>query len=330
MNKLTTFVALVSLLFCGQIMTAQATEPIHDSIYLLVGTGMASNGGGKLNVKDTGQLALEFARKDGIYFRFLYDNEGHPRRVGHRDGFAGMLIVPFYKEGKVTIEAGLGPYFSMNTVGDGMTQRNQKATGEMYSLSVKYTIMQNTSLLLHFNETNVSGQFSTQKILLGVGYSLPYRNQGLQSPGTDMQLSTDKKSQISLWFGPSKTTRSKTRHPYGLQIEILKDLPETNGAALSMSAISEGNSTLSNRNGAATQVWYRTPPSNYVFSVGLGPYLAYENNRDDKGWKVLVLTTLRMTAKINNSWSTGAQFSRAASFYDKDQDMFMATVIKAF
>ena len=301
-------------------------------VYGSVGSGNASNGGGRIELENTMQFGINIPYEAGTSIKVLYDNEGHPANVGHRDGFAGLFVIPLplsaYGINGYDLSWAIGPYFSMNTFDfQGNDQKNEKKLGFKTQFFLKHPIGNGVSMVLSLDVNSVHSSFTSERFMLGLAYNFfPSKNDNNVSVGS--QGSGDAKNQVSIWFGPSRTTRSGEKMDLGFQVEFLHPFVQTSNA-FSVSAISEGKSNLSERNGVAAQWWYNVRSTQgLTFSGGIGPYIAYEHNPESSGLKGLAIITMRVSNEVGKNFDIGAQFSRVVSLCDKDKDMLMFSLSK--
>jgi hypothetical protein len=296
--------------------------------YIGGGLGIVNPGG------DTGPRYIQICFSEHLTPRLslgcTYINEGHPdlNEAGHRDGFALMGLYEIPVLNKLRLEAGVGPYFNMNTTwrGNNFEQEfNDKGIGLLATLALIYPISDSgLNIRAQINEVIMPGSFSTTALLLGVGTELGGKL-------NDRQFSKGQNGNyaINVLAGPCQTTRAGKVYNFGGKIELQRKISDR--FAWSVSGISEGDSGVSSRKGFAGQGWFVTPKLGRLeFSAGLGPYGAQESNEDDKGIKILGLATMRAKIDIAKGYYGLAEFNRAISTYDKDEDMFLFGVGKKF
>ena len=91
--------------------------------------------------------------------------------------------------------------------------------------------------------------------------------------------------------------------------------------------LSEGDTTLQRRTGIPLQFWWSSEPSHVTFSAGVGPYLAYDGVRTENKVNLLGIFSIRVTYKFmetrKHQFEAGFMYTRVASFYNRDEDIFM-------
>lgn len=257
---------------------------------------------------------------------FAYVNDGHLLN-NHRDGLVAQLWYVRPLGDDFEVQLGIGPYASMNNTNNANGVRvNQFEMGLFSSVALKWRFSDNGWYLRsQFNNTWVPGSFNSNALLFGAGRDFTSTDD-LDSP---LRL----RASVSVWGGSSRTTQIGTQQSgaaYMLQAQYLIESPNRwwDPAAYSVGFLSEGNTVLAHRTGIPIQVWWTTPPARRVtFGFGVGPYLAQDGARDENKLNLLGILSLRATYQM---WATnrhaveaGFMYTRVASFYNRDQDIFM-------
>jgi len=289
--------------------------------YFLLGPGTANPGG---DTKYYFRIGMRERIVENIWAGVEYLNEGHPEKVGHRDGFAVPLwyFIPIGKENKFRIEIGAAPYFNMNTVAskdDPTKEKNDKDIGLLLSLGASYKINSKVNAMVQANEIVMSG-FNSFAITAGLGLNLDET-----SYGKKFSEEKEKLYSLSVLGGPSVTTRGDAETSTSYKINLRRDIPEiSKRLALSLAGISEGDSGLSSRKGVAGQVWFIAPKISWLeLSAGIGPYFAREENPEIGGNEVLVNMSIDARAMLTDSIYAEFMFDRVVSRKDVDQDLFL-------
>lgn len=289
----------------------------ESSAFVIYGNGEASNGG---DIKWRGaQIGATHDISEHAAFGAIYYNEGHPEN-NHRDGYA---LVAWYRQSltqNLTAEVGTGPYYSMNTTNINGIQFNDKNLGALVALAIRYRLEgSNVYLRAQYNHVVAPGSFSTNTFLVGVQADM----------GTTQKSSTPSDVVWSLWVGPSHTTQSDASVATGYQLELQKRITEN--INYSVSAISEGNTILSNRKGVMGQIWYNTATRDgWRVDFGAGPYIAHDTGEGGNENKVLAVVSVRLNKEITKSTKVGVTFHRVVSGNSRDQDIFMIGVQSQF
>lgn len=258
---------------------------------------------------------------------FAYNNDGHLTN-NHRDGLVaqGWYTRALDDANRFELQLGTGPYFSMNNTNDANGVRlNEFKLGLLSSAALKWSPFGNGWYLrLQYNSTWVPGSFNSNALLLGAGRDFTTKD--------DPTDSSPIRADISAWGGTSRTTQLGTQErgaAYQLEAQYhLKD-PEHlwDVAAWSVGFLSEGDTLLAHRTGIPVQTWWTSPFAHVNFSFGIGPYLAYDGARTENKTNLMGILSLRATYKVmethRHAVELGFMYTRVASFYNRDQDIFM-------
>ena len=286
--------------------------------YFIYGNGVASNGGGSVNWRDF-QIGVKENVSGNFSVGLVHHNEGHPAGVGHRDGFAALAWYDQPLTDHLRVEAGAGPYFSMNTVVADGQQLDQKKLGLLTAMAFVYRLTNSgLSARAQYNYVKMPGSFDTQTIMVGL-------NQDLGGDRTEGESADEdsSKNNVSVWGGSAITNRDGQKGHLGYQAEFQH--AQNDAVRYSASVIDEGNSTMTNRVGVAGQVWYVAPAAGrFTASVGAGPYVADEREPANHGVKLLGVISLRVEGAVTPKTSCGVRMNRIVSGYNEDEDMFMA------
>jgi hypothetical protein len=300
---------------------AQPLLATDGSVYGMGGVGRTSKG------ESTGKQGGAFGFRQDLTkntdLDFLYYNEGTPDN-NHRDGFATM---GWYKKpltSQLSVQAGAGPYYSMNTTTINGEERNEKKLGALVGLAVLYNIYGTRFYMTsRYTHAAVPGSVDTDTIFVGGGYYFQGDKNEVPENWADPEFD------INVMGGNSKTTRANTDMARGFQVEVRK--LATKNVAYSVSIIHEGDSGVTDRTGVAAQVWYVMPTADdkWTFSVGAGPYIAKDARNDGKA-QLMAATSMEVARKITKTSKISLRFTRAISGNDKDQDMFFVGIQKKF
>lgn len=315
----------LALALAPRVALAQASSPAsparggHASV--IVGSGSSSEGG------SMGARALQLAFGQDITDRVRCDasyiNEGHPRN-NHRDGFSVACWRTQPVTPAVRLEAGAGPYFSMNTTTPaGGTQINDKRLGLVMSAAVIYRIRgADMHLRAQYNHVVMPGAPSSDAIMVGLGTDFD---------GTRPVLTAaDGTTEVGIWAGAAQVTEGSSKPGVGSQFEARRHV--SHAIAYSVSAISEAQDDGAlHRAGVAFQAWWGRPTGEkWKLSIGAGPVLARDRNLAGDRDKVLGLLSVEAAHEIAPRITASIRFNRIVSSYDKDADQFMVGISRSF
>jgi len=306
----------VFLLFCIASSTAQAFEE-DTSIFCgrLKGTNY------KHAVTFTCGVNLSYGLTDWFSVNGVYLNEGHPENH-HRDGFAVQPTL--YKDfNNWRVQLSAGPYYSMDTTrqADGSVL-NDKHLGVLSSVALKWHPSQeNWYVGMGYNNVWMPNKLNTNSVVLLVGTDM-------QQDAGNADTGNGSKVNVGLWVGPGDTTNPGTKVKTAGQLEFA--LPLKDQFSYSIAALYEGNTTLADRKGVMAQVWYKGTFNHWTLSAGAGPYLERDSLRDKTATNLLAVASVRATYKLTKRTDVGLNFNRVISFYNKDADIIMLGIQRAF
>lgn len=283
----------------------------------MIGSGRASEGGhmrGRAMQLSFGQNVADRVRCDATYI-----NEGHPTNQ-HRDGFAATCWWMQPLSSAIRMEAGFGPYFSMNTTTPaGGSQINDKRLGLVASAALLYRYgAADTFIRLQYNRAAMPGAPSSDAIMLGLGTDLGGKN--------GMTMAGGGATELGLWGGAARTATGDS--PPGLAGQAEARRFVSAALAYSVGAVSEARTNgVLNRHGVALQAWWvRSAGERWRLAAGAGPLFARDSNLTGEGDKVLGLISLEAAREIVPGTTLSLRFARVASSYDKDADLFLLGV----
>jgi len=247
-----------------------------------------------------------------------YNNEGH-LPDNHRDGLAAQAWYVQSLSRDFEVQLGTGPYLSMNnTTVDGVRE-NDFEVGLLTSAALKWHPAASPWYLrAQYNNAWVPRSFNSKAVLLGLGRDFSFTD----DPNNSKLLDAD----VSVWLGSSRTTQIGTQETaIGYEVEAKFRARET--FSYSVAFLSEGDTNLVNRRGVVAQVWLGADLSERLaVSGGIGPYLAYDGDHAGKVG-VLGIASARVTLVLlktqQHRYEAGLMYTRVASFYNRDQDIFM-------
>jgi hypothetical protein len=282
---------------------------------------------GKLRVNDTGEKTFTGAAtythplSDYLAGSVSYINEGHPDSH-HRDGFAAQfwLRTPVNQYG-LSFGAGAGKYYTFDTTYlDNGDYTNDHNWASIYSLQATYQYPGSR----WYNQVQLNriaprgSKDTTTSLMVGVGYRFDgVRGDKLHLDGP----TTDEALTLMAGLGISNSTHSEnsatTAIEYRRAVGRYVDWTVT--------AINEGNSKATRRNGVATQLWMiRSLNPKVELGVGVGPYFTAkvpdaEGARTHKGGLVSVGGRYHFARRI----VAEATFNRVVTDYHRDADMLL-------
>lgn len=312
---------------CGVTAQAAPVAPSENVDFFIVGGTLRGLGETTFNL-GSGFIYKPSESHWGL--GFAYNNDGHLTN-NHRDGLAaqGWYNLALDDAEKFKLQLGTGPYFSMNNTNDASGVRlNEFKVGLLSSVALKWSPFGNGWYLrLQYNNTWVPGSFDSNAVLVGAG-----RDFETKGEPTD---SSPIRGDISAWGGSSRTTQIGTQESaaaYQLEAQYHLEDPKHwwTVSAWSVGLLSEGDTLLAHRTGIPVQLWWTSPFAHVNFAFGAGPYLAYDGARTENQTNLMGILSLRATYKVmetqGHAVEAGFMYTRVASFYNRDQDIFMLGV----
>jgi hypothetical protein len=253
-----------------------------------------------------------------------YINEGHPTDH-HRDGVAGQVWVRTgYNRPGWTFGAGAGQYYYFDTTelhSDGPTKyTNDHGWAAIYSLQATYHYPDSRWYnQVQINRIAPSGKDTSTSLVFGVGYQFNgVKGDKLHKEGTEV---TDES--VTVMGGQGITNSLNSERSRIAAIEYRRAVGRY--VDWTVTAIKEGNTPQSKRNGVATQLWLiRSLTPTVELGMGAGFYFNdkvpdAEGQRSHKAGLVSIGGRYHMTRRV----VAEATWNRVVSDYHRDADLFL-------
>lgn len=281
-------------------------------------------------------VTLSYGITDWFAINGVYLNEGHPQNH-HRDGFA--IQPSLYKDFNMwRVQLSAGPYYTMDTtqLADG-TVLNDKHLGVLSSLALKWHPTQvNWYVGIGYNNVWMPNKLNSNSEVLFLGTDMSREG----GSGNEARANASK-TKVSIWIGPGNTTNSGSKIKTAGQIEINMGAPiqlpyehpllSADHFSYSLAALYEGNTLLTDRKGVMAQLWYNGHfGDKWTLSGGTGPYLERDALRDKRTSNLAVVGSVRATHQLTRATAVGLNFNRVISFYNRDADIFLLGLQRAF
>lgn len=252
-----------------------------------------------------------------------YLNEGHPTDH-HRDGVAGQVwLRSGYNNPGWTFGAGAGQYYYFDTTelhsASGTRYTNDHGWAAIYSLQATYHYPDSRWYnQVQINRIAPSGKDSTTALMLGVGYQfngVKGDKLHLEGPTTDEALTLMAGQGISNSLDSERATIAalEYRRAVGRYLDW------------TVTAISEGHTAQSKRNGVATQLWLiRSLNQKVELGMGAGPYFNLkvpdaDGQRSHKAGLVSIGGRYHLAKRI----VAQASWNRVVTDYHRDADLLL-------
>ncbi len=272
----------------------------------------------------TGGVAYAHPLNDYLGFSLSYWNEGHPTDH-HRDGVAGQVWVRSGpNEPGWSFGAGAGQYYYFDTTelhSTGATKyTNDHGWAALYSLQATYHYQNsrwyNQVQLNHISPS--SGKDATNSLVFGVGYQFG----GVKGDKLHLEEAATDES-ITLMAGQGITNSLDSERATIAALEYRRAVGRY--VDWTVTAINEGNTAQSKRNGVATQLWLiRSVSQKVEIGTGAGFYFNgkvpdAEGQRSHKAGLISIGARYHLTKRIVGE----ATWNRVVSDYHRDADLFL-------
>jgi len=252
-----------------------------------------------------------------------YLNEGHPTDH-HRDGVAGQLwIRTGYNQPGWTFGAGAGQYYYFDTTElhhpVGTQYTNDHGWAAIYSLQATYHYPDSRWYnQVQLNRISPAGKDATTALMLGVGYQF----NGVKGDKLHVQgASADEAVTIMAGQGINNSLDSERATIAAIEYRraVSRYIDWT------VTAINEGNTAQSKRNGIATQLWLiRSLNEKVELGMGAGPYFTAkvpdaEGQRSHKAGLVSIAGRYHLAKRV----VAEAAWNRVVTDYHRDADLLL-------
>ncbi|NYE61182.1 hypothetical protein FHW58_002334 [Duganella sp. 1224] len=272
----------------------------------------------------TGAVSFTNPVNDHLALSLSYLNEGHPTDH-HRDGVAAQVwLRTGYNQPGWTFGAGAGQYYYFDTTelhSDGPTKyTNDHGWAGIYSVQATYHYPDSRWYnQVQINRIAPSGKDATTSLVFGVGYQF----NGVKGDKLHKEdAATDEA--ITVMAGQGITNSLDSERARIAAIEYRRAVGRY--VDWTVTAINEGNTPQSKRNGVATQLWLiRSLSQTVEIGMGAGFYFnakvpEAEGQRSHKAGLVSIGGRYHLTRRV----VAEATWNRVVSDYHRDADLFLA------
>lgn len=260
---------------------------------------------------------------DYLALSLSYLNEGHPTDH-HRDGIAGQIwLRTGYNKPGWTFGAGAGQYYYFDTTelhSDGPTKyTNDHGWAAIYSLQATYHYPDSRWYnQVQINRISPTGKDSTTSLVLGVGYQFNgVKGDKLHKEGS----ATDEA--VTFMAGQGITNSLDSERATIAAVEYRRAVGRY--VDWTVTAINEGNTPQSKRNGVATQLWLiRSLNQKVELGMGAGPYFNVkvpdaEGQRSHKAGLISIGGRYHLAKRV----VAQASWNRVVTDYHRDADLLL-------
>jgi hypothetical protein len=256
-------------------------------------------------------------------------NEGHladdipNSSSNHRDGF-GIAFGARRVVDDVILQLNVGPYFAMNTVTVNGIQYDRKEHGYLVAaLFEKDLNNRGLKFRMELDHTMMFGTYSGHKTFDGTTLQIGLAQSIRQMPSSGVAKLPS--AQWTVLYGRTKTNSNSGGFAQDIQIKRTQEIDNRyQGITYSVSAIAEGNTGATNRNGAGLQLGYEIiSVKDFRTGAEVGTFAAHDTISGTNSINGLI--TIFVEKHISENYIVRAQFERVVSGEGpaKDADHFM-------
>ena len=269
------------------------------------------------------------------YATFTWLNEGHVTNH-HRDGHSAQLWYRWLTASRtLTLAAGLGPYRYYDTTAPSGNMADESTDehgyGVMYSAAARWYFRHPWVAELRYNYVHTSENISTDTLLLGFGYEFdPSSRPGPAVPAASYGFADPERNEVTVAVG--KSVLNNFHSPEGAAWTLEYRHRFTPFIDVAATAIDEGDNGVIKRHGLALSATLTREFLEHRASVGLGlgPYLARDENQSGSETHVLGLLTMVAAWRWSERWSTRAFWYRTVTDTGTDTDVVTVGMGYAF
>jgi hypothetical protein len=257
-----------------------------------------------------------------------YLNEGH-FKGHHRDGYTAQLWTRAeLLDYRLTIAAGLGPYFYLDTTTNGVPGGFTDNHGWKAMASAAATWHLENNLLLELRSNWVKGPsgFDTVSALAGIGYHFEPTLESLDSKKAAREQQMP--NEITLLMGQTIVNSFDSQKSLAAGIEYRRHL--SRHLDWTVGGIYEGDNRLVRRDGVMTQLWVTQELIDDTLNVGAGAgaYInlgRYHNPFQGPGANRLFSGIIALTGsyRFTPHWAMRATWNRVVTSYERDTDVIL-------
>lgn len=309
---------------------AMASSVQAQEIYLFAGAQQTVH-------KEEGSYAFGFEYAHNLSEHFVasyeYLNEGHVTD-NHRDGVSGQLWFRLLSPSRrLDFAIGGGPYRYYDTTTDQSSGQTVDAHGwgALFSAAVHWYPKAPWIVQLRYNRAQVGSSFSTDSVLLGIGWQLDAAKAPgpIMPPGRD-GFSSSARNEIAGFIG--KTIVNNFQSPEGAawMVEYRHNLSPY--LDITGSIIDEGDAKAVKRQGLAGQLWLARSflDQRATVAIGAGPYVARDQDQIDHRTHVLGLGTTTLSYQFASEWLVRVSWHRTLTSYSRDTDVLLVGLGRRF
>jgi len=317
------------------LLLALLAKPVSaQDIYGLGGFAQGFGSGGS---SYSWQLEYRQALNEFLAASVSYLNEGHISSH-HRDGhtaqlWAGTLLA----DGKLSLSAGIGPYFYYDTVpaSQGVLYANDHGWGLNSSLAATWHTDSRWQLQMRTNWIESDSPHDTISVLFGVGYRLDSPKEVSRSAATDTQVPQGRSNELVAYLGRTIVNSFDSEHSVAVGVEYRRQLSEYLEGSVGW--LHEGDTRLVRRDGLTSEIWAMRSffDDGLVLGIGGGLYFnlgSYHHVIEPNNTRKTVSGIVSLTGayRIVPEWELRTVWHRIVTNYDRDTDVLLGGIAYRF
>ena len=305
------------------VVLATASAAHAQEIYIFAGAQRTVHQG-----EGSYAYGFEYAHNLSEHFVLSYDylNEGHVTD-NHRDGVSGQIWFRLLSPSrKLDFALGSGPYryYDTTTAQSSGQTIDAHGWGGLFSAAVHWYPKSPWIVQLRYNRAQVGSSFSTDSVLLGIGWQLDAASRpGPVVPPASYGFASPDRNEIDGFIG--KTVVNNFQSPEGAawMVEYRRNLSPY--VDITGSILDEGDAKAIKRQGVAGQLWLTRTFFDQRASVGIGagPYFARDQDQTDHRTHVLGLGTTTLSYQFAAQWVLRVSWHRTLTSYSRDTDVLL-------
>lgn len=306
------------------------SEVSAQEVYLLAGAQRTVHDG-----EGSYAYELEYAHSLSEHFVVSYEylNEGHVTD-NHRDGVSGQVWFRMLNPSRtLDFALGAGPYRYYDTTTDQSSGQTIDAHGwgGLFSAAAHWYPKSPWIVQLRYNRAQVGSSFSTDSLLLGIGWQLdPSTSRGPVVPPASYGFASAYRNEVAAFVGRTIVNNFQSPEGAAWMVEYRRNL--TPYLDVTGSIIDEGDAKAVKRQGVAAQAWLTRAFFDQRASVGIGagPYFARDQEQTDHRIHVLGLGTTTISYQLATQWLIRLSWHRTLTSYSRDTDVLLLGLATRF
>lgn len=265
---------------------------------------------------------------ENMAFTLSWLNEGHVLHH-HRDGQSAQIWARTnLLDRRLSLAAGIGPYFFYDTTGAGAGYMDKHGWGSISSLSATYYTKNGWIYEARANRVIAATSINTTSLLVGVGYQLEHPSVPGVSAADPPQTEKTTNNQVTFFLGQTIVNSFASQHDTARAIEYRHGVsPHFDW---SVSWLNEGDARLIRRDGVIAQAWlvHGFFDNRLALGAGLGPYFSIDRYRapqpgEASNITVSAIVTATAAVRLSPHLYMRTSWNRIASTYNRDTDVIL-------